>query len=132
MAVEDPQVRYKRLSSVKSKDTAPEMVVRKFLYSKGIRYRLHSKSLPGKPDIVIRRIKTIIFVNGCFWHRHKGCKFAYSPKSNTEFWNKKFKDNVKRDNNVNNELKGKGWKVIKLWECEIKNGLFKENISCLS
>ncbi len=86
----------------------------------GFRFRLHRKDLPGKPDIVLPKYKTVIFVHGCFWHRHKGCKYAYTPKSRQEFWKKKFEDNSKRDKDVIDELKMLGWKVIIIWECEIK------------
>jgi DNA mismatch endonuclease, patch repair protein len=120
--------RSKNMASIKGKDTKPEMAVRKFLYAQGLRYRLHQKDLPGKPDIVIRRKNTAIFINGCYWHRHKGCKFTYNPKSNIDFWNEKFKSNVERDNNSYKALIDSGWKVIIVWECDIKNNKYQEDL----
>ena len=108
------------MASIKSKNTKPEMLVRKFLHGHGFRYRLHDKSLPGKPDIVLPKYKTIILIHGCFWHRHSGCVLAYTPKSNVEVWQKKFADNVKRDIEVLNELTNAGWKVLIVWECRLR------------
>ena len=125
MDIVSKSVRSKMMASIPNKDTTPEIIVRKFLYSQGIRYRLHSRKLPGKPDIVIGYLKTVVFVNGCFWHRHKGCKFAYTPKSNIQFWQKKFNENLERDNRVNDELKNAGWKTIRIWECELKQNTQK-------
>ena len=119
------------MSKIKGTNTRPERIVRSFLFKKGFRFRLHSKELPGRPDIVIKKYNSALFVDGCYWHRHEGCKYSYTPKSNTDFWNKKFRDNIKRDNHVNNELEEKGWKVIRLWECEIKNGSFEKYITKL-
>ncbi len=120
--------RSKNMSSIKGKDTKPEMTVRKFLYNQGIRYRLHSKELPGKPDIVMRKRKTVIFVNGCYWHRHRNCKFAYTPKSNIRFWETKFNENIERDLKNYKTLKSKGWNVIVIWECKIKNNTYQEEL----
>lgn len=109
------------MSRIKSRNTTPELAVRKVLYRLGYRYRLHSPAIPGKPDIVLKRFRAVIFVHGCFWHRHPGCKFAYSPKSRVEFWTKKFEDNVRRDETVRKQLSDLGWKSLTIWECETKS-----------
>ena len=114
------------MAAIKSKDTKPEIAVRKLLHSLGYRFRLHRKDLPGSPDIVLPKYKTVIFVHGCFWHRHKNCKYATSPKTREEFWENKFKQNVERDKNNFKELKNLNWKVLVLWECEI-NELIKDS-----
>ena len=106
------------MSRIRSKNTKPEIIVRSVLHRMGYRFRLHVKALPGKPDIVLRKYNTVIFVHGCYWHRHKGCKYTYNPKSRTEFWQQKFNQNIERDNKVARELKALGWKVIIIWECE--------------
>lgn len=107
---------------IRNKDTKPEIMLRKALFARGFRYRVNVKSLPGKPDIVLPRYKTVIFVHGCFWHGHPGCKYAYTPKSNTEFWVNKISNNKKRDVETEFKLKELGWKVITVWECEIRHG----------
>lgn len=117
--VVDRATRSRMMSGIKSKDTMPELAVRRFLFSAGYRYRLHVRELPGRPDIVLRRLKTVIFVHGCFWHRHAGCKYAYSPKTNRIFWDKKFKANIKRDISVKKILRKAGWRVIVVWECGV-------------
>ena len=106
------------MSRIKSKDTKPEMQVRSALHRAGYRFRLHVKDLPGKPDIVLPKYKTVIFVHGCFWHRHKGCSNATMPSTNQELWKKKFQQNVERDKREQAELKKLGWKVIVVWECK--------------
>ncbi len=108
------------MSRIKSKDTKPEKVVRSLLHSLGYRFRLHVSDLPGKPDIVLPKYKTVIFVHGCYWHRHAGCKYAYTPKSNKAFWNKKFRDNVRRHEVVAKKLSDLGWSVFVIWECELE------------
>jgi DNA mismatch endonuclease (patch repair protein) len=108
------------MGQIKGSDTKPEIAVRSFLHRQGLRFRVNDKNLPGKPDIVLKKYRTIVFVDGCFWHRHTGCKFAYTPKSRTEFWIKKFKSNVKRDKKVNTMLKEKSWNVVRIWQCETK------------
>ena len=110
------------MSRIRDKDTKPELVVRSLLHRMGYRFRLHRKDLPGKPDIVLPKHKTVVFVHGCFWHRHKGCKYAYQPKSRVDFWQKKFKGNVKRDKKIHSELRKLDWKVIVIWECETCDG----------
>ena len=109
------------MSAIKSKNTKPEIAVRKLLHSMGYRFRLHRKDLPGSPDIVLPKYKTVIFVHGCFWHRHENCKYATTPKTRVEFWNKKFKDNIERDIKNQAELKSLDWVSTIIWECEIKN-----------
>ncbi len=109
------------MSRIRSKNTKPEKIVRKILTQFGLRYRLHNTKLPGKPDIVISRIKTILFVNGCFWHQHKGCKRRAIPKANTEYWSKKLKRNVEKQKEDIKLLKKDGWKVYIIWECETKD-----------
>jgi len=106
------------MSKIRSKDTQPEIIVRSLLHRMGYRFRLHRKDLPGKPDIVLPKYKTVIFVHGCFWHQHKGCKKASIPKSNTNFWQKKLSENHERDLKKQQELKKLGWKVIVIWECK--------------
>ncbi len=113
--------RSRNMSAIKSKNTKPEIKVRKVLHSMGYRFRLHSKDLPGSPDIVLPKYKTVIFVHGCFWHRHQNCKYASTPKTRQEFWNKKFNENINRDKINQENLSSKGWKIIIVWECETKN-----------
>lgn len=114
------------MSRIKSKDTKPEMLVRSALHRAGYRFRLHVKELPGKPDIVLPKYKTVIFVHGCFWHRHKRCSGATMPSTNQDFWKEKFRQNVKRDKKEQSALKRLGWKVIVIWECELKEVSFLE------
>ena len=108
------------MSRIRGTDTSIEVQVRKYLFSKGFRYRKNVASLPGKPDIVLPKYKTVIFVHGCFWHRHNGCKYATTPGSNYEYWQQKFHRNTENDTKHNQELRDFGWKVITIWECEIK------------
>ena len=108
------------MSRIKGKNTKPEMLVRKFLFANGFRYRLNVKDLPGKPDIVLPKYKTVIFVNGCFWHGHKGCKYFVVPKTKTEWWLNKIKETQKRDREKEIELNVLGWKVITILGCELK------------
>ena len=120
MDVHDQKTRSYNMSRVKGKDTKPEEIVRKYLLSQGFRYRKNDKRLPGKPDIVLPKYKTVIFVNGCFWHKHEGCKYFVWPKSNSEFWKEKIESNIVRDKKQYEELKNAGWHVIIVWECELK------------
>jgi len=106
------------MGRIKSGNTKPELIVRSFLHNKGYRFKLHKKTLPGKPDIVLHRHKTVIFVHGCFWHRHKGCPYAYTPKSRRSFWQKKFTENVQRDKKNKDQLKKLKWKIVTVWECQ--------------
>jgi len=108
------------MSRIRSKNTKPELHVRGFLFANGFRYRLHEKKLPGKPDLVLPKFKTVIFVHGCFWHGHEGCRFASTPKSNVDYWIPKIEGNTIKDNDAIQLLKKVGWKVIIIWECELK------------
>lgn len=120
------------MSRIRSKDTAPEKIVRSFLHERGFRFRVCVKDLPGKPDIVLSKYKTVIQVRGCFWHRHKGCPKATVPKTNLEYWNQKFENNIKRDKKEDEELQRLGWALIVIWECQIKNkGIFLKKLSLL-
>ena len=116
----DIQKRSAIMRSIKGLNTKPEMIVRRYLFSKGFRYRLHDKFLPGKPDIKLTKFNTLIFVNGCFWHGHKDCKIYVMPKTNNEFWYSKIENNVERDKKNMELLKILGWKIIVIWECELK------------
>ena len=115
------EVRSRNMAAIKSNDTTPEVAVRKYLFSQGFRYRKNVKGMPGKPDIGLRKYNTCIFVNGCFWHKHEGCKYFVWPKSNTEFWKEKIESNIERDKRNYIKLEEDGWKVVVVWECEIKN-----------
>jgi DNA mismatch endonuclease, patch repair protein len=112
------------MAAIRSKNTKPEVQVRSFLHKEGFRFRLHDRTLAGSPDIVLKKYRTIVFVNGCFWHRHEGCRFAYNPKSREQFWQKKFKGNVERDIRNYRLLSEQGWNVISVWECEVKDQTF--------
>ena len=115
-----PEQRHKNMASVHGKDTKPEMLVRRYLWSHGYRYRLHCAKLPGKPDIVLAKYKVCIFINGCFWHGHEGCRYYTVPKSNTEFWVSKVARNRERDIEVRRKLEDMGWHCITVWECSLK------------
>lgn len=112
--------RQKCMSHVKSKNTKPEVLVRSFLFAKGFRFRLHRKDLPGKPDIVLPKYKTVIFINGCFWHGHPNCKYATLPETNRDFWSDKISGNMERDKVTFSLLEKMGWKVLVIWQCELK------------
>lgn len=109
------------MSRIRNKDMKPEMVVRRLIYALGFRYQLHRNDLPGRPDIVFRGRRKIIFVHGCFWHQHSGCKNAHFPKSNLDYWRPKLENNVSRDQTNINQLKQIGWEILIIWECEISN-----------
>jgi DNA mismatch endonuclease, patch repair protein len=117
----DKEKRSWNMSRIRSSNTKPELIVRSLLHRMGYRFRLHRKDLPGKPDIVLPKYNIVIFVNGCFWHRHKGCKYSYNPKSRIDFWEKKFKENVNRDMRNKKALRKSGWNTVVLWECQIIN-----------
>lgn len=108
------------MSRIRGKNTKPEVGVRSILHKMGYRFRLHGRRLPGTPDIVLAKYQTVVFVHGCFWHRHKGCEFAYTPKSRVKFWEGKFASNVERDTRHQTELVNLGWDVITVWECELR------------
>ncbi|MGO7587844.1 very short patch repair endonuclease [Rhizobium leguminosarum] len=114
-----PRERSERMSRIRSRDTSPELALRRALHARGLRFRVNDRRLPGKPDIVLPRFKTVILVHGCFWHRHEGCKVASTPKSNTAFWEDKFARNVARDVRNTSDLNALGWNVIVVWECEL-------------
>jgi DNA mismatch endonuclease, patch repair protein len=114
-----PAERSERMSRIRSQNTKPEIALRKSLHGLGFRFRIQARHLPGKPDIVLPRYRTVVFVHGCFWHRHSTCKIATTPKSNTDFWEAKFARNVERDSLTRRALEAAGWKVIVAWECEL-------------
>lgn len=118
--VHEPETRSYNMSQIKGKDTKPEMLVRRFLHSNGFRYRLHVKELPGKPDLVLPKYNSVIFVHGCFWHAHKGCKYFKIPDTRTKWWKKKLIGNRKRDKNNIAQLEEDGWNVVVVWSCELK------------
>ena len=109
------------MSAIRGKDTKPEMTVRKYLFSRGLRFRLQVKKLPGRPDIVLPKYRTVIFVDGCFWHGHEGCRYYRLPKSNVEFWQNKISRNIERDRFADAALARLGWRVIRVWECDIRH-----------
>jgi DNA mismatch endonuclease (patch repair protein) len=109
------------MAAIRGRDTTPELTVRKILHQLGYRFRLHRRDLPGTPDIVLPRYRTVIFVHGCFWHRHPGCRFTTNPKTRREFWEEKFKKNIERDNRNRSQISAMGWSAIVIWECEIKH-----------
>tara|TARA_B100000519_G_C14182346_1_gene409136 strand:- start:695 stop:1099 length:405 start_codon:yes stop_codon:yes gene_type:complete len=109
------------MSRISSKDTKPELLVRSFLHRSGLRFRLKKPKLPGKPDIILAKYNTVIFVDGCFWHRHKGCKYSYKPKSRKKFWETKFENNIQRDKDVNKAYESLPWNIFRIWECEINS-----------
>lgn len=119
-----PEVRHRMMAGIRSKNTKPEIVVRQWLHHHGYRFRLHRKDIPGTPDIVLPRRQALIFVHGCFWHHHEGCRYGYTPATRTEWWTAKFEKNRLRDINVMEQLGASGWHVLVIWECEIKNGSF--------
>jgi len=127
--------RSRLMSRIRGKDTAPELRVRRYLHSRGLRFRLHVKDLPGRPDMVFPRYRTALFVHGCFWHQHPGCTHAVMPTSNTEFWKSKLEGNVLRDHRQASVLESLGWRVLFVWECEVRDSerlerLFREITSC--
>lgn len=120
------------MSKIRGKNTKPEELVRKYLFSQGFRYRKNDPRLPGKPDIVLPKYKTVIFVNGCFWHGHEGCRYFVWPKNNAEFWEAKISGNIQRDRRNHQVLVDQGWNVIELWECELKKSKANETLAKLS
>jgi len=121
--VHSKEIRSYNMSKIRSKDTKPELLVRKFLHSQGFRYRLHVKQLPGKPDIVLPKYKTVIFIHGCFWHGHSDCRYYIIPKTRSEWWLEKISKNKSRDVVSSKLLKDLGWNIFEIWECELKNGI---------
>ncbi len=125
--VHDKATRSYNMSRIRNKDTKPEILVRKFLFANGFRYRLNEKKLPGKPDIVLPKYKTVIFVNGCFWHGHENCKYFKLPATRTEWWKEKIEGNIKNDITKHALLREAGYKVMVIWECEVKNKSFEKS-----
>ncbi len=129
MDVIDAKTRSRNMAAIKGRNTKPELAVRRFLHAAGLRYRLHRKDLPGKPDIVLPAHRTVIFVHGCFWHRHSGCANSVMPKSNRLFWQEKLCGNVERDRRNHAELGGLNWRVIVVWECEISDSRLRQLVA---
>lgn len=127
-----PQQRHECMSHIRAKNTKPEVLVRQYLHAAGFRFRIHVKKLPGCPDVVLLKYRTCIFVNGCFWHGHRNCRYATRPKSNTEFWQTKIQNNIRRDELSVQALETMGWKVITVWECELKKDRRDEALSALA
>lgn len=124
--------RHRCMSAIRSKNTKPEIVVRKFLFGRGFRYRLNYPRLPGHPDIVLRKYRTAIFVNGCFWHGHDNCKYYRLPKTNVDFWRKKVERNKKRDIEEQRQLASMGWHCITIWECQLKPKIRRQTLESLA
>jgi DNA mismatch endonuclease (patch repair protein) len=116
-----PEERSRMMAKIRGANTKPELVVRSYLHRQGLRFRLHGRKLPGRPDIVLPKFNALVFVHGCFWHRHPNCRYAYSPKSRTGFWTQKFVENVARDRQNVDALQAAGWRVFVIWECETKS-----------
>lgn len=119
------------MSHVTGKETKPEIIVRKYLFARGLRYRKNVKRLPGTPDIVFPKYKTAVFVNGCFWHGHKECKYSHLPSTNLEYWEKKIADNSERDERKKRELEGLGYRVFTVWQCQLKSDVRESNLDDL-
>ena len=126
-----PEQRHRCMSRIRGKNTKPELIVRQFLFSRGYRYRINVKKLSGSPDIVLRKYRTVIFINGCFWHAHEGCRYYVIPKTRTEFWEAKFKRNRERDLENYEALHKLGWHVVVLWECQLKPKVREHTLNCL-
>lgn len=123
-----PEQRSRCMAAIHSKDTKPEVLVRKFLFAKGLRFRVCNRKLPGSPDIVLPKYQTVIFIDGCFWHGHEGCKHSWLPQTNTEFWKSKILTNKTRDTRNDEALMAAGWKIIRIWECEIRTKTKREAV----
>lgn len=117
----DSKQRSRMMSNIKGRDTQPEITVRQIAHRLGFRFRLYRNDLPGRPDLVFPRYRAVVFVHGCFWHRHRGCRYAYSPKTRVRFWTEKFRGNVERDRRNVNMLRQLGWRVLIIWECETRS-----------
>lgn len=128
MDVHSKETRSYNMSRIKGKETKPEVIVRKFLFSEGFRFRKNDKRYPGTPDIVLPKYRTVIFVNGCFWHKHEGCKYFKWPENNADFWKNKIEKNVQRDERDYEKLRSLGWKVFVVWECELKKDKKEEKL----
>ncbi len=124
-----PDQRHRNMAAIRSSSTKPELKLRRALWGLGFRYRVNEKRLPGKPDIVLPKYRTVVFIHGCFWHGHKGCKYYTIPKTNTEFWTAKVARNKERDQEVWRQLEARGWSVIIVWECELKKYRFEDTVN---
>lgn len=129
--IRTPQERSYNMSRIKGRNTKPEILVRKFLFGRGFRYRLNVKKLPGKPDIVLKKYNTVIFVNGCFWHGHENCKYYVIPKTRTEWWQSKIENTKQRDDKERKLLRQMGWNVVTIWECELKKDKREQTLNSL-
>lgn len=129
--IKSKEARSFNMSRIRGKDTKPEELVRKYLFSRGFRYRKNDRRLLGTPDIVLPKYKTVIFVNGCFWHGHSGCKYFVWPKDNADFWKSKIETNIKRDEQKQSQLREMGWKVIVIWECQLRSELRTNTLTSL-
>ena len=129
--VHDKETRSYNMSRIKGKNTKPEEIVRKYLFSQGFRYRKNARNLPGSPDIVLPKYRTVIFVNGCFWHGHEGCNYFVWPENNAQFWKEKILANMDRDKRKNSELERSGWHVITIWECQLKPAVKTDSLLTL-
>ena len=132
MDVHDTKTRSYNMSRIKGKRTKPEDFVAKYLFAQGYRYRRNVKSLPGTPDIVLKKYRTVIFINGCFWHMHEGCKYFVWPENNAEFWKEKLLANKRRDEEKIKQLTSNGWKVLVIWECQLKSAVRDATLTMLS
>lgn len=130
--VHSTQTRSYNMSQIKGKNTKPEMLVRRFLHANGFRYKLHDKTLPGKPDLVLPKYKTVIFVHGCFWHGHKDCRYFVVPKTRTEWWLNKINGNTANDAKALKALMKEGWKIITVWECNLKPAKVEKTLKAIS
>ena len=128
----DRKTRSRMMSGIRGKDTKPELVLRRALHARGFRYRLHAGKLPGRPDLVLPKYRAVIFVHGCFWHRHAGCRYTTTPSTNTAFWERKFRQNVERDREVRKKLKEAGWRVAIVWECGLKGDGVEETVETVA
>ena len=129
--VHEPEIRSYNMSRIRSRDTKPELMVRKYLFSRGLRYKLNDKHLPGKPDLSFPKFKTVVFINGCFWHGHRGCRYFVIPRTRTDWWKSKISKTRERDQKNQTELEQNGWKVITIWECELKSVNRSDNLDHL-
>jgi len=129
--VHNKRIRSYNMSRIRSKHTKPELLVRKFLHANGYRYTLHNKTLPGRPDIVLRKHKTVVLIHGCFWHGHAGCKYYVVPKTRTDWWLNKITTNKVNDAKAVKSLKKEGWKIITIWECDLKPGKSEKTLASL-
>jgi DNA mismatch endonuclease (patch repair protein) len=129
--VHDAVTRSYNMSRIKGKNTKPELLLRKVLHAYGFRYRLHVQSLPGRPDIVMPAYRTAIFIHGCFWHGHQGCRYFVTPKTRTEWWTDKINRNIANDKNASDRLKNLGWKIVTIWECELKPDKIQKTLATL-